>query len=703
MINKKAKSVAEIKLKGENCKMQSRRILGIIISIIMLLTSLPVNAAATGTPNVGSASEWAYDGIANALQKGFVPSEIQSNYQGFITRAEFCRMAVKYIEYITGMSIDNVMAEKGVARDWSAFTDTNDSIIFAANALGITSGTGNRKFTPNGQISREQAATMIRNVCMVLGADVDNSPNSGFADIQTASSWAVDSINFVRAYAIMTGTGGNNFNPKALYTREQGIVTFNNISPEAIPGIIPVVFAYGVANTQAWSAGNWAAVSSVQQFAYKNEGLAYAYVMDGNLEITTPSKQLSIGMRYPKLGDVISDVDGYFYIVWGRTGNNSTEQTIFVSKYTPEGIHVKTTGFVGESTMGQSGNTQHPFDAGNCSSAFGNGYLMVNYARTMYNGHQSNNVIGVRTSDMSPVNWNSVWDIPYTSHSFNQSVIWSKNAGGFVYADHGDAYGRGFIITSSAGKKLIFNFYLEANANYNMWIVNRTFAQMGGLAETSRGVALVGASAKSISEAAKTEKQNLFVQIFNPLASNISSSMFVGGTTRSGATSNNINDNNNSPLTPVTDYGVRWLTDYNDTNVIAPQVVAADDQLVILWSTDKDTFYMVLSASGDIITPATSLAGLPLNSFEPPVYHNGSVYWAAATNGRIRVCNIEIKPSATEPNPTPTWGAWSNWSTQYVAANSTTEVETKNQYRYRMRETTSSSSPTMSGWVYDMR
>src|SRR5690606_34356343 len=125
-------------------------------------------------------------------------------------------------------------------------------------------------------------------------------------------------------------------------------------------------------------------------------------------------------------------------------------------------------------------NTKIPFDAGNCVSAIGNGYLMVNYARLMYNGHQSNNVIGVDLSDMSPVIYRSVWDIPYTSHSFNQSVIWSKNLADFIYADHGDAYDRGFVMTSSAGEKLIFNFYLESNANYNMWIVNQTFAQLGG-------------------------------------------------------------------------------------------------------------------------------------------------------------------------------------------------------------------------------
>ena len=411
------------------------------------------------------------------------------------------------------------------------------------------------------------------------------------------------------------------------------IVIINRVGSAAVPG---------VQNTQVGAANNWASVSSVQQFAYKDEGIAYGYIKGNYLEITTPSKQLSLEKRYTSLGDVIADELGNFYVVWGRVGSAHTEETVFISKYSPEGAHIKTTGFKGESIMGTDGNTKTPFHGGNCVSAIGNGYLMVNYARTMYNGHQSNNVIGVKLSDMSAVSWNSVWDIPYTSHSFNQGLIWSEDAGEFVYADQGDAYGRGFIITAGGGEKNIFHFYLEANANYNMFIVNKTFAQLGGLAETSKGVAFVGASAKSISEAAKTEKQNLFVQIFNPLAKEVSPSMFVGGSARSGATSTNINDNTNSPLTSVTDYGVRWLTSYTDVDVVAPQVVSAGDRLVILWSTTSDTFYMVLSASGEVITPATSLGGLGLNSFEPPVYHDGAVWWVSVRSEILTVNNIKI-------------------------------------------------------------
>lgn len=387
---------------------------------------------------------------------------------------------------------------------------------------------------------------------------------------------------------------------------------------------------------------NWANVSDVQQFLYKEEGLAFAIQNKKKLIITTPNSTLELKMKYPILGDVISDVEGNFYIVWGKDGSKYTDKTVFISKYSETGEHIKTTGFEGKSKMGESGNTKFPFAHGNCNATIGDGKLMVNYARTMYNGHQSNNVIGVNIADMSPVEFRSIWDIPYTSHSFNQSVIWSDKYQNFIYADHGDAYGRGFVVTTGRSEELLFNFYLEPNANYNMYIVNTTFAQLGNLAETSEGVVLVGASAKSLSKAAKNEKQNLFIQIFDPYAE-ISPSKFIGGVERKGKTSMDINDNSNTPLTKVTDYGVHWLTNYKDKDVIAPQVVEADNRLVIFWSTKKDSFYMILSKNGEVIKSETSLKGVPLNSYERPVYHKGTVYWMAMKDSVLKEYRLKIK------------------------------------------------------------
>lgn len=48
------------------------------------------------------------------------------------------------------------------------------------------------------------------------------------------------------------------------------------------------------------------------------------------------------------------------------------------------------------------------------------------------------------------------------------------------------------------------------------------------------------------------------------------------------------------------------------------------------------------------------------------------------------------------------YGAWSDWSTSAVSSSDSTKVESKTQYSYSVKETTTSSSPSLSGWTqYD--
>ena len=182
-------------------------------------------------PNSDNAGAWAHDGIISAIKKGFVPKDLQSEYTNVITREEFCRMAVKFVEYKLGKNINIILSEKGLERNINAFNDTGDPDILAAFALGITSGTGNNQFTPNGQFTREQAAAMIMNMCKIIGMDIENPPNSGFTDIASVSNWAVDGVNFCYANGIMGGTSATSpvFNPKGMYTRQESIVTFDRI------------------------------------------------------------------------------------------------------------------------------------------------------------------------------------------------------------------------------------------------------------------------------------------------------------------------------------------------------------------------------------------------------------------------------------------------------------------------------------------
>ena len=64
--------------------------------------------------------------------------------------------------------IDALLAEKGVQINPTAFTDTTDKNVLAANAPGIISGVGNNRFDPNGVLTTEQAIVMAQRALEAL-------------------------------------------------------------------------------------------------------------------------------------------------------------------------------------------------------------------------------------------------------------------------------------------------------------------------------------------------------------------------------------------------------------------------------------------------------------------------------------------------------------------------------------------------------
>lgn len=175
-------------------------------------------------------SSWSYDAYAEAADKGLITPEINLDYHGETNRAEFCRAAVNFIEKYYNKPIITVLKER--ALNPLMFTDTDDEAICAAAALGITSGTDAVKnlFSPNGPITREQAATMLVNTLKALGANFDTK-STAWSDASSLSSWAVDSVNTMYSVGIMSGTSAKTptFSPKSLYTHEQTIVTLNGL------------------------------------------------------------------------------------------------------------------------------------------------------------------------------------------------------------------------------------------------------------------------------------------------------------------------------------------------------------------------------------------------------------------------------------------------------------------------------------------
>ncbi|MDR0469432.1 MAG: CHAP domain-containing protein [Peptococcaceae bacterium] len=197
---------------------------------------IPVNDLAE-SDLLYSTSDWAREGVASAISKGFVSTKIGADFTNAISRAQFCQMAVRWLEYYTGKNIDALLADKGVSRNPNAFSDTVEPDILAAYALGITSGTLSPTdtmpglFTPNTALSREQAAAIILNTCKAAGMHTGSITAVVYADIGAASSWAIDGIYFCYAKGIMTGTSTSplRFSPKSIFTKQESMVTFDRI------------------------------------------------------------------------------------------------------------------------------------------------------------------------------------------------------------------------------------------------------------------------------------------------------------------------------------------------------------------------------------------------------------------------------------------------------------------------------------------
>ena len=159
-------------------------------------------------------SSWAEAEVSAAVDAGLVPDYLRYDFTYPTTRAEFCALAVQVYEGVTGAEIT----------ERKKFDDTNSVEVEKMAALGVVNGMGDNEFAPNEPLTREQAATMLSRLAEVLEKPLPSQPST-FADNDSISTWAIDSVGQVQVAGIMGGVGNNTFSPTGAYTREQSIMT----------------------------------------------------------------------------------------------------------------------------------------------------------------------------------------------------------------------------------------------------------------------------------------------------------------------------------------------------------------------------------------------------------------------------------------------------------------------------------------------
>ena len=164
-------------------------------------------------------SSWAIAEVNKAISYGILPEKMRNNYQTNITRLEFCLLLEHMIEKKTGKSIEALIEENGTQIQLP-FDDAKYISVNHIAALGIIKGIGNNRFNPLGEITRQEAATMLYRTAKVLGY---NTTSTRYSE-SGITEWAREGIDFVTTYGIMNGTG-KGFSPLGKYTKEQSILT----------------------------------------------------------------------------------------------------------------------------------------------------------------------------------------------------------------------------------------------------------------------------------------------------------------------------------------------------------------------------------------------------------------------------------------------------------------------------------------------
>ena len=97
---------------------------------------------------------------------------------------------------------------------------THAGSIDCVSALGITSGTAERAFSPSEPVTRAQTAAFLANAWEAAGRTCPDDTGSSFDDVPADSTHAA-SIGCMAALGITSGTAAGMFSPSEPVTRAQ--------------------------------------------------------------------------------------------------------------------------------------------------------------------------------------------------------------------------------------------------------------------------------------------------------------------------------------------------------------------------------------------------------------------------------------------------------------------------------------------------
>lgn len=172
-------------------------------------------------------AQWSKSFAQEAASKSLLPYEFTNIYGNNISREQFCILLGNMIAVKEGYyTIDDYMRGTGQAYLRNYFEDCAgvDNSVNILYALGIVNGKDETHFDPDGELTREQAATLLSRAAEKYW-DLEISTSLNYEDAWLISDWARFYVTWANENGVMTGITDESFVPQGAYTVEQAVAT----------------------------------------------------------------------------------------------------------------------------------------------------------------------------------------------------------------------------------------------------------------------------------------------------------------------------------------------------------------------------------------------------------------------------------------------------------------------------------------------
>ena len=619
-------------------------------------------------------ASWALEQMED-LADGGILGQGTYNPTVIVTRGQFCYFMVNIIhregrrDLLSAAApmpvnyFEDVASEDGFGGRYNVYT---------AAAYGLTEGAlvdGKRLADCDNNLTREQAAKMMCALVDALekytGAKINETeaPRT-FADADSISPWAKESVDRASALGLLKGDEAGRFNPQGILTFQEACVMLDRAFRAAEAANRDREEKLGIShlNSGLEVEAEWVLHTSGELYLLERNGKRSVLQIRGRDAEVPCIRVESFDGNGDSAGikDIPVELDfcaGFYegeeayYLAFGQDNmeENDGKEVYRVVRYDKNWNRLAAASVTG----GESYTTQPYRATSHVAMAEENGTLILHASRQRYltpkDGlrHQSNITIKIRTSDMRVLYVSPSFPGNHVSHSFAQYVVF--DGGEPVYADHGDAYPRGFALNldTATGYGKEMNFFPFSGEIGD----NATYAIPGGFGVSGDNYLFAGASSPQKGND-KMEYANAFLAVI-PKAGYPNSTPEIKW------------------LTSLPSNGEEYVRQINMTQL-------NNNTFVVMWQTEKqsdrtvmgdfgDFYYAVFDGQGEQIGQTKTLPDFMAPNVDPAVI-GSRICWVRPEAGpygvfgnsrsrHLKVYELDVTPlgpSADTVTPIPT-------------------------------------------------